>query len=79
MLIRILLICTINFYDGKVLAAARARHGQNEVQDWAEQNRLYAFFVARSCNVYDLKKKLETEMGIPFDGTQVYFQNEMIE
>ena len=79
MLIRILLMCTTNFYEDNVLVAARARYGLAEVEDWAERNRLYAIFVTKSCNVYDLKRKLDAEMGLSFDTTQVYFQNEMIE
>lgn len=69
MLIRILVICTHNFYEPNVLEAARARYGVAEVSDWAEQNRLYALFVSKSCDVRGLKQKLDTEMGLPFDDT----------
>ena len=69
MLIRILVICTHNFYEENVLAAARARYGVAEITDWAELNRLYALFVAKSCNIYDLKRRLDSEMGLPFDNT----------
>ena len=35
MLVRILVICTQNFFDDKVIKAARARYGVSEVQDWS--------------------------------------------
>ena len=69
MLVRILVMCTHNFYEQSVLEAARARYGQAEVSDWAEENRLYALFVSKSCSVHDLKQKLDGEMGLPYGST----------
>ena len=45
MLVRILVICTKNYFEDKVLQAARARYGVSEVQDWTHFNRLYGIFV----------------------------------
>ena len=45
------------------------------MEDWAERRRLYAFFIPRSTNVFDLKTKLEHEFGLPYEQTQVYFDN----
>jgi hypothetical protein len=49
------------------------------MEDWAERRRLYAFFVPRTTNVFDLKTKLESEFGLPYEQTQVYFEYNELE
>ena len=75
MLIRLLLINLVPFYSPQVLKVAKEYYTRTETEEWTDKNRLYALFIAKTSNVYDLKARLEDEISLPFDKTEIYFEN----
>lgn len=79
MLIRLLLINLVPFYDPKVLKVAKEYYSRPETEEWTDKNRLYALFIAKTSNVYDLKARLEDEISLPFENTEIYFENTVLD
>ena len=79
MLIRLLLINLVPFYQKHIIEAAREHYSRAETEEWTDRNRLYAVFVQKQSSVFDLKTKLEEQLGLPFDRTEVFFDNKWIE
>jgi hypothetical protein len=75
MLIRILLTCLADFYAPDIIQAGRIANPSDTIQEWTDLKRLYAFFVPRTCSVYDLRTRLEEELSLPYDSTHIYFSN----
>lgn len=69
MLIRLLLINLAPFYRSQVRTALIDIFSRKELEEWTDSNRLYPLFIARQSSVYDLKARLEDEMGLPFEQT----------
>ena len=69
MLIRILTITLVPYYPANVLTAAKEVFTRAETEEWTDRNRLFAVFVQKTCSIFDLKARLEDELGLPFDQT----------
>ena len=69
MLVRLLTITLVPFYPTDVLTAAKKEFTRAETEEWTDRNRLFAVFVPKTCSVFDLKARLEDELGLPFDQT----------
>ena len=79
MLIRLLVYTLVPFFKENILNVAKEQFNRAECEEWTDRNRFYALFVAKTSSVYDLKTRLDEEFGFPFDQTEVYFENKMLD
>ena len=79
MLIRILVYTLVPFFSPEVLDAVREEYSRVECEEWTDKNRFYALFVAKTSSIFDLKTRLDEEFGFPFEQTEVYFENRMLD
>ena len=79
MLIRLLVQTLVPFYRPGVLEIASEHYSRAEVEEWTDKNRFYALFVAKTSSVFDLKTRLDEEFCFPFDHTEVYYDNKLLD
>ena len=79
MLIRLLVITLVPFYRAQVRQSLGDVFSRAELEEWTDRKRLYALFTSKQSSIYDVKAKLEEELGLPFDDTQVYFDNKLLD